>query len=298
MAGAPYFGLRGKSLNAALIWALIMPAYLLFGYNNGVAGGIIDEDAFIAHFPDIDTISKDLTAAQKSHNSQIQGTVVAVYTLGALVGAFSCILYGDKLGRKRTIMLGAAITCIGSILQSSSYSLAQLVVGRLITGIGFGGISATAPNWQTECSRAGHRGFVVMLEGLFISGGLAIQAWINLGMSHAQGDVAWRFPLAFSCFFALVVFFSMPLWPESPRWLIKKGRVDEARQVLSAFDDVQLDDPAIEQEIREIEVSLQETGKGSFRDIFRNGPGRFANRAFIAAVTQCFQQMCGINALG
>jgi hypothetical protein len=83
-----------------------------------------------------------------------------------------------------------------------------------------------------------------------------------------------------------------------PRWLVKKGRIEEARHVLSALDDVPLDSPEIAQEIREIEISLQETGKGRFRDIFRNGPARFANRAFIAAITQCFQQMCGINVLG
>ena len=54
-----------------------------------------------------------------------------------------------------------------------------------------------------------------MLEGLFISGGLSISAWLNYGMSHTTGSESWRFPLAFSCFFAIIVFFSMPLWPES-----------------------------------------------------------------------------------
>ncbi|KAI9667231.1 MAG: hypothetical protein M1821_000044 [Bathelium mastoideum] len=297
MGRAAYFGLRGSSLGAALIWAVILPTYVLFGYYNGILGSLLDFPAWLDRFPELDTSSPHLTAAQKAYNSQIQGTIVATYTLGALVGACSCILFGDKLGRKRTIMLGAVVTCIGSILQSSSFSIAQLVVGRLITGIGFGAISATAPNWQTECSRAGHRGFVVMLEGLFISAGLALQAWITFGMSFTKGDVSWRFPLAFPCFLALVVLFSMPLWPESPRWLIKKGRIEEARYVLAAFDDVPLDDPAIADEVQEIERSLQETGKGKFRDIFRNGPGRFANRAFIAAACQCFQQMGGINSL-
>lgn len=66
---------------------------------------------------------------------------------------------------------------------------------------------------------------------------------------------------------------------------------------MSALDDVPLDSPAIALEVSEIEESLQETGKGQFRDIFRNGSARFANRAFIAAATQCFQQMGGINAI-
>ncbi|KAJ7102541.1 putative MFS sugar transporter [Mycena belliarum] len=291
-----YFGLRGESLNAALIWAVIMPAYLLFGYNNAVAGGLLDLPAWVELFPQIDTVNT--TGAKQAHNSRIQGTVVAVYTLGALFGALSCTLIGDQLGRRRTIMLGAVVTCMGSILQCSAFSFAQLIVGRFITGLGFGAISATAPNWQTECSRAGHRGFVVMLESLFISGGLAISAWLNFGMSHTTGGVSWRFSLAFSCLFALIVLFSVPLWPESPRWLIKMGRIEEARHVLAALDDVSIDSPVIAEEVREIEISLQETGKGTFRDIFRNGPARFANRAFIAAVTQCFQQMSGINILG
>jgi hypothetical protein len=54
-----------------------------------------------------------------------------------------------------------------------------------------------------------------MLEGLFISGGLAIQAWINFGFSHTTGGLSWRFSLAFSLFFTIIVFFSVPLWPES-----------------------------------------------------------------------------------
>lgn len=73
-------------------------------------------------------------------------------------------------------MLGAAINIIGAILQSSSYSLGQLIVGRLVSGLGFGALTATAPNWQSECSKAHHRGSVVLLEGLFISAGLATAA--------------------------------------------------------------------------------------------------------------------------
>lgn len=62
----------------------------------------------------------------------MQGTVVAMYTLGALFGALSCIYIGDKLGRIRTIQLGAAIDVIGAILQCTSFSLGQLIVGRLV----------------------------------------------------------------------------------------------------------------------------------------------------------------------
>lgn len=123
-----------------------MPAYLLFGYNNAVAGGLLDLPSWVSLFPEIDTVHTK--GAQKAHNSHIQGTVVAVYTLGGLFGALSCIFIGDKLGRRHTMMLGAVVTTIGSILQSSAFSFTQLIVGRAISGLGFGAISVAAPNWQ------------------------------------------------------------------------------------------------------------------------------------------------------
>jgi sugar porter (SP) family MFS transporter len=195
------------------------------------------------------------------------------------------------------MLLGALIHCIGALLQGSSFSLAQLIVGRLVSGIGFGLVTATAPNWQSECSKAKHRGSVVLLEGLFISMGLAVQAWMNFGVSHATGSVTWRFPLAFAAFWSLILLVTIPNMPESPRWLMKKGRVDEAREVLAALDDVNLDSAVIERDIQEIQLSLETTGKGRFIDIFRNGEERLFHRAALAALGQCYQQMTGINAI-
>lgn len=97
---------------------------------------------------------------------------VSMYTLGCFFGSLSCIWLGDRLGRVRTIMLGATLNTIGSILQASPFSLGQLIVGRIVSGLGFGALSATAPNWQSECSKAEHRGSVVILESVFISFGL------------------------------------------------------------------------------------------------------------------------------
>lgn len=125
-------GLRGEKLRSAQIWAVILPAYILFGWNNGVAGPLLDLPTWVETFPRIDTVNT--TGAEKTNNSRVQGTVVAMYTLGAFFGALSCIWIGDKLGRKKTIQLGAAVNVVGAILQSTSFSLAQLIVGRLVTG--------------------------------------------------------------------------------------------------------------------------------------------------------------------
>lgn len=266
-----------------------------FGYNNAVAGGLLSLPSWLATFPQIDTAST--TGAQKSENSRLQGTVVALYTLGCFFGSLDCIWLGDKLGRKKTIMLGALVNIIGAILQSTSFSLGQLIVGRLISGFGFGHLTATAPNWQAECSGADHRGAVVLLESVFISAGLAIAAWITFGISHASGSVTWRFPLALSSLWSLIILLNTPHMPESPRWLVRKGRVEEARRTLAALKGVDAETPEVGNDIDEIKDSLALAGQAKFTDIFRNGEERLLHRTCLAAAGQMFQQMSGINAL-
>lgn len=290
------FNLRGPPLRAAQTWAVIMPAYLLFGWNNGVAGPLLGLPSWIQTFPSIDTVNT--TGSQQTTNSRVQGTVVAIYTLGAFFGALSCIWLGDRLGRIRTIQLGAMIDIIGAILQATSFSLGQLIVGRLVTGLGFGALSATAPNWQSECSKSSHRGAVVVLESVFISGGLALSAWTNLGMSFVTTSASWRFPLAMSAFWALIVLAVVPTLPESPRWLVLRGRSEEAREVLSALEGLPVEDSTVEADLAEISESVAIAGEGRFVGIFKNGELRLFNRACLAFAGQMFQQMSGINVLG
>lgn len=216
---------------------------------------------------------------------------MALYTLGCFFGALDCIWLGDKLGRKKTIMLGALVNIVGAILQSTSFSLSQLIVGRLVSGFGFGHLTATAPNWQAECSGADHRGAVVLLESVFISAGLAIAAWITFGISHTSGSVTWRFPLALSALWSLVILLTTPHMPESPRWLLRKGKVDEARQTLAALKGVSEDDGSVSEDLAEIEESLTMAGQAKFSDIFRNGKERLFHRTCLAAAGQMFQQM-------
>jgi sugar porter (SP) family MFS transporter len=223
--------------------------------------------------------------------------VVALYTVGCLFGALSCITVGDRLGRIRTMMLGAIIQLCGAIISATSYSLPQLIVGRLVSGFGLGQISAAAPTWQSECSKAEHRGATVILEGFFVSLGLATGAWVNVGASHATGPVAWRLPLGLAGVWSIWLLSVAWKLPESPRWLMKKGRSEEARQTLSALLDLPPDSEEVNASIQDIEATLEITGQGRFRDLFHNGPERLLHRTCLAALGQVFQQLSGSNAL-
>lgn len=287
--------LRGPALRSAQTWAAIFPAYILFGWNNAVAGPLLDLQSWTETFPAIDTVNT--TGSVKEHNAAVQGTVVAVYTLGAFFGACSCIYTGDRLGRIRTMQLGAAVDILGSILQDSSFSLPQLVIGRFVTGLGLGALSATAPNWQSECSQSNHRGAAVVLESLFISAGLALSAWFNLGMGFVEGSVSWRLPLAMSALWATIVLVVVGFLPESPRWLLLKSRSAEAKEVLAALEGTHSDDPLVQAGVAEITKSIELSGQGRLIDVFRNGELRLFNRACLACAGQMFQQLTGINAI-
>lgn len=108
-------------------------------------------------------------------------------------------------------------------------------------------------------------------------------------------EVAWRFPLAFQILFAIVIFTSISNLPESPRWLVMKGRTDEALEVLEALNEKPRDDPVIKTEYKAIEDTLKEMSKGSYRSLFEMTEYREFHRVVLAYVNQMFQQISGIN---
>lgn len=291
-----FLGLRGKALEVAQLLLVVAPAFILFGYNQSGLGGLLSEEDWRHTFPEIDTV--DTTGAQKSHNSTIQGLTVATFTLGALIGALSCAYTGDKFGRRKVIFLGGLCTLIGEVLECSSFSLAQFIVGRIILGLGVGQLSGIVPSYQSECSSSKNRGKHVVLDGAFISLGYTLEAWIDLGFYEFKtGSVTWRPPIAIAIFFSIVVMSAIFFLPESPRWLVRQNRVEEARYVLSAFKGQEGDSPEVEAEIVGMELSLENTAKSgaSLKDLFTPGPERLPYRFGLCILLQFFQQMSGTN---
>lgn len=90
---------------------------------------------------------------------------MALYEVGAAFGALSCFFLGDYYGRKRPTIGAAIVVLIGVVLQATSFQLAQLIVARIVTGLGVGAFTATLPTWVGESAEADHRGWLIMLEG-------------------------------------------------------------------------------------------------------------------------------------
>ncbi|KAG5917245.1 hypothetical protein E4U61_002891 [Claviceps capensis] len=292
--GKKYLGLSGPSLNWA-IGAVAGCDFLLFGYDQGVMGGILTLPAFLDQFPDINDVAPGLDQATKSSRSTYQGVAVASYNLGCFLGAIITIFIGNPLGRRRMIFLGTAIMIVGAALQASAFTLEHFIIGRIITGIGNGGNTSTVPMWQSETCSAHKRGKLVMIEGALITGGIMISYWIDLGLSFAPGSVAWRFPLAFQIVFCVFILCFVLSLPESPRWLVLKGRDDEAREVIAAIAEVEDSDKYVDNEFRAIKETVSEMSQGRYSDLFARDKNRTLHRTIIAYVNQMFQQISGIN---
>lgn len=290
-----YFGFRGRALNLA-ISSLGSLDFLLFGYDQGITGGLLDLPSFTKYFPEIDPGRFPENSPEQEQVSLNQGIAVSAYNLGCFIGAIITIFIGNPLGRRRTIMAGCATMATGALLQSTAFTLSHFIVGRIVTGIGNGINTSTVPTWQSESAKSSDRGKLVMIEGSLITGGICLSYWINYGFAWiGDQEVAWRFPLAFQIIFAIIIFTSIYNLPESPRWLVMVGRDDDAYEVLEALNEKPRSDPEIQKEFHDIQQTVLEMSKGSFRSLFDMSEYREFHRVVLAYVNQMFQQISGIN---
>lgn len=119
-----------------------------------------------------------------------------------------------------------------------------------------------------------------------------ISYWIDLGFSFLEpSSIAWRFPIAFQIALAIFILVAIPGLPESPRWLILKGREDDALEVLCALSDLPPEDKKIQDEFLAVKDTVFEMAQGGFSDCFKMNHSRNFHRTVLAYVNQMFQQV-------
>ncbi|KAH7123062.1 general substrate transporter [Dactylonectria macrodidyma] len=275
---------RGKSLQFG-VTACCLIAFLLFGYDQGVFGGILQNESWLNQFD--------------HPNDTKTGIIVSCYNLGCLVGCVINFVVGDTLGRRRTIWLAMGFVVIGAVLQTTAYSVPHLVIGRVVTGFGTGIKTSTVPMYQSELCDQKSRGRLVSSEVLFVGVGIVFAYWFDFGMSFVGGEVAWRLPIAFQIIFALVVVVLVFSLPESPRWLLTKGRDQEAVQVLCDVYEKEPSDSFIVEEIASIKQAIDlehsSNNDSSFLSVFKNDEVKTGYRVLLAWGVQFMNQAGGIN---
>nr|ODN82374.1 monosaccharide transporter [Cryptococcus depauperatus CBS 7841]ODN96004.1 monosaccharide transporter [Cryptococcus depauperatus CBS 7855] len=294
-------GLHGNSLLYAIV-AIATCGFSLFGYDQGLMSGIIASKQFNTEFPAVN--------ANDVHAGTIQGTVTSCYEVGCFFGALFAYFCGDRMGRRRMMLLGACVMIIGTIISVCAFGpgdpkgnvggFVQFFVGRVITGLGNGANTATIPSWVAETSKAHNRGFLICMEASTVAVGTVIAYWIDFGLSFVDSSVSWRFPIAMQILFAMILIGGVSVLPESPRWLISHGHDHEGLRVIAALDSKSEDDPIAIADKNRISDALaaQVNARASRKsDILKGGKNQHLRRALVGASTQLFQQIGGCNAV-
>ncbi|KAB8261196.1 general substrate transporter [Aspergillus pseudonomiae] len=208
---------------------------LFFGYDQGMMAGVNNSKDYIDLMGFGYTEMKDGYLTPVVTDSLLQGGIVSVYYLGTLFGALLGGWTGDRIGRIKTIAAGALWAILGAALQCSAQNHNWMICSRFINGIGTGILNAIVPVWATETAEHTSRGQFIAIEFTLNIFGVVLAYWLEFGLSFIDGGRSpfrWRFPIAFQIIFLLLLFVVVWFFPESPRWLVKVGREQEARYIL------------------------------------------------------------------
>lgn len=235
-----------------------------------------------------------------------------------MIGCLLAALFGDKLGRKRTLWVGAAISSIGAILQFSSTEFVQLMIGRTINGFGNGELtdqftktfadvalgmtSATCGVFQAETVRGSRRGKLSVIVVLHNVVFYMIASWLTLGTYFMDNSDQWRIPFALQLVPAMVLVTFLFLVPESPRWLLLKDRHEEAIESLRRYlgSGLSCNDEVVQNEYKSIcgALEIERQSKISFKEVLLcRDRSSHLKRMLLGMGGQFMQQMGGVSTL-
>ena len=268
----------------AMIVAVATIGGFMFGYDSGVINGTQDglEGAF--------TLSKLGT-----------GFNVGAILAGCAIGAFVAGRLSDVWGRRSVMMLGAAFFLVSAIGAGAATSSLQFVLARLIGGIGVGAASVLAPVYISEVTPASIRGRLSSLQQIMIITGLTGAFVANWALAKSAGGStatlwldlpAWRWMFWMQVIPALVYFVALFMIPESPRYLVARGRDAQAQAVLTRIFGAET---AVKM-TAEIRASLAaDHHRPSFADLKDPKTGRLRKLVWAGIGLAVFQQLVGIN---
>lgn len=259
---------------------------LLFGYDTGVLNGAL---GFMRVDPALTGGAAELTATQI-------GLITSVLLAGAAIGAVVGGHLSDRIGRRRLIIALAVIFFVAAVGCVVAPSYVILLVFRFLLGLAVGGASVTVPVYLGEVAPFEHRGSLVSRNELMIVTGQFLAFVINAiigNVFHADAHT-WRYMMTVAALPAIALFFGMLRMPESPRWLVLKGREDEALEVLKQ---VRSEERAVAEmaEVRVLAAEAKLEQEGTLREVFAT---KWMRRLlFIGIGLAVAQQLTGINSM-
>lgn len=279
---------QGTRNYLALISFIAALGGFLFGFDTAVVSGTLE-----------------YLRDQYQLNEFMEGVVVATALVGCMVGALIAGSLSDRFGRKVMLIVSAILFVVGAIGTAVPPNVDLLILARWVGGVGVGVASMLAPMYLSEVSPPQVRGRLIALYQLAITIGIVVayfsnvllqwlstDAWAGLPVGFWRWvlvDEVWRGMFGAGVIPALAFLLLLLLVPETPRWLAKQGRVDEARAILARIVGTREAD----RELVEIRQSLEQEG-GSLRQLLQPG---LRVALVIGVLLPFFSQVSGINAI-
>src|SRR3954451_25155576 len=285
--------------NMGFIGAIVAVATIggfLFGYDSGAVNGT--QDGLSQAF--------GLVKGSWSPTNGL-GFTVASLLIGCFIGAFFAGRLADILGRRNTLMLAAALFLVGALVQGFAGAQLVFVIARICGGMAVGAASVLSPAYISEVAPASIRGRLTTVQQIMIITGLTAAFVVNYFLQQASGHKstnifwggleAWRWMYLMQALLAAIFLVALFFIPESPRYLVSKGRLDTARAVLTKLFGGEVADAKLD----EIRATFSTDHRPQLRDVLapagaRGGLG-IRPIVWVGIMLAVFQQLVGINVI-
>ncbi|KAG4421802.1 hypothetical protein IFR04_005052 [Cadophora malorum] len=282
------------TIHSFIMGVFVSMGGFIFGYDTGQISGFLGMRDFQEQFGQR---NKD---GSGYHFSNVRsGLIVALLSIGTLMGALIGGPIADRIGRKWSIFAWCLVLHVGLIVQMTAPhpKWYQIVVGRWIAGLGVGALSLLVPMYQGESAPRQIRGALISTYQLFITLGIFVANCINFGTEDRDNTGSWRIPMGISFLWVLILGFGIIFFPESPRYDYRHGRVEEAKRTMTKLYGVSDNHRVVAEELAEIKVKHDEemlhAATTRYIDMF-TGP-RMAYRIALGVTLQMLQQLTGAN---
>ncbi|KAI0425711.1 putative MFS myo-inositol transporter [Xylaria sp. FL1042] len=281
------------------IWLLTLSAGisgLLFGYDTGVISATL--------------VSIGTSLSDRALTSLDKSIITSSTSLLALVASPLSSILADRIGRKPVILVADILFISGALIQALSLSVPSMVLGRSIVGLAVGAASFVTPLYLAELAPAAHRGTIVTMNVLSVTLGQVVAYIIGwIFAEHGDAATGWRLMVGLGAAPAVLQCLLLFFMPETPRWLVKARRSDEARAIIQktcGSDPIAMQ--MVDGILKDIEIEVREEEDSTS---LGNGDGKASmvgwhellfvpknRRALtIACLLQGLQQFCGFNSL-
>ncbi|KAJ5118040.1 hypothetical protein N7448_004313 [Penicillium atrosanguineum] len=282
----------GSAMPAIVIGLFVAFGGVLFGYDTGTISGILAmkywRSLFSTGYVNPTDHFADVTSSQSS-------MIVSLLSAGTFFGALGAAPIADKFGRRLGMIIESFVFVFGVILQVAATSIPLFVAGRFFAGLGVGLLSATIPLYQSETAPKWIRGTIVGAYQLAITFGLLLAAIVNNATKDRMDTGCYRIPVAVQFAWAIILVTGMIMLPETPRFLIKQDRHEEALKSLARLRRMDINDATVVAELSEIQANHEfemRLGNASYIEIFKGSIGK---RLATGCAVQALQQLTGVN---